>query len=95
MKMYAAALLCVVGCDVGTASSGSEQDYETFVRNRASIEFDCASAEITVTPIDHSTYEAEGCGYRVTYDCVAGSDGYGPDTCEREATLNPLDAGCK
>ncbi len=90
-------LLCVlfVACDVSTATTGSDQDYQAEVLNRASIEFNCPSTEITIVEIDHYTYLAEGCGYRVTYECTVSTGDNGPNECTRAPDLLPVEAGCQ
>jgi hypothetical protein len=83
----------LLACDVGTAEDGSDTDYEAMVLHRASIEFDCPEAQITITEIDHETYMAEGCGYRATYECIVASTTAGPNECQRAPDLEPEDAG--
>jgi len=85
-------LFALAGCDVTTASNPSDLDYDQAVLHRASIEFPCASSAITVTEIDHTTYLAEGCGYRATYECGLTSD---LTACQRVPELVPVDAGSK
>ncbi len=95
MKRIVLACSFVLACDVSTATTGSDADYQTLVSHRASIEFDCPENAITITPIDHYTYVAEGCGYRATYECTLTGDGTGPNECQRAPDLVPIDAGCK
>ncbi len=95
MKLSVIACSLLLACDVSTATDGSDQDYEAMVLHRASIEFDCPSTEITITPIDHVTYMAEGCGFRATYECSLTATTSGPNECQRAPDLEPLDAGCK
>jgi hypothetical protein len=90
-----AAGVLVAGCDVATATDGSDQDYESEVQHRASIEFSCAPNDVVVTEIDHTTYMAEGCGYRATYECNVSTGDNGPSPCTRAPDLEPIDAGCK
>ncbi len=95
MRVAVIAFSFLVACDVGTASDGSDADYEAMVLHRASIEFDCPAAQITITEIDHETYMAEGCGYRATYECIVAASDYGPNECQRAPDLEPEDAGTK
>ncbi len=88
---HALPFLLLAACDVSTASTPSDQDYEQDVLHRASIEFPCASTAITVTEIDHWTYLAEGCGYRATYECGLSTAG----ACQRAPDLEPIEAGSK
>lgn len=89
---HALPFLLLAACDVSTASTPSDLDYEQEVQHRASIEFSCASSAITVTEIDHYTYLAEGCGYRATYECGLSSE---PAACQRAPDLEPIEAGSK
>jgi hypothetical protein len=92
MRRTLVLLLPLTACDVSTASNPSDLDYEAAVLHRATIEFPCASSAITVTEIDHTTYLAEGCGYRVTYECGLTSD---VTACQRVPDLVPVEAGSK
>jgi len=94
MRATVIASAFLFACDVGVAT-GSDADYQSMVLNRASIEFDCPAAQITIIEIDHYTYMAEGCGYRATYECIVSEGETGPNECQRAPDLEPIDAGSK
>jgi hypothetical protein len=85
--------MLVLSALLAACGDGSDADYIAEVLHRASIEYACAPADISVIEIDHQTYLATGCGYRETYECGNPNGHSGVNPCNRAPTLLPEDAG--
>jgi hypothetical protein len=59
--------------------------FETDVRERAAVEFSCASGDLTVEDLGGWAYRVVGCGVHATYEC----DGCSHDACVRAAHDDP------
>src|SRR5512143_4211377 len=85
-------VLPLLACDPPSDDT-VDHEFQTIVRQRASLEFPCGWEHVAVSPLGGWAFHAEGCGIEQVYECTLDDAKFSSDTdkvlyvCHAESTL--------